>query len=78
LGRLPKVSGSRRPGPVAPDPQALLGQALVGLALVAWASWYDGVGHAPCLEEPDRFNRELAALPGASNRRVEPATLTVK
>jgi pimeloyl-ACP methyl ester carboxylesterase len=25
-------------------------------------SWYDGVGHAPHLEEPDRFNRELAAL----------------
>jgi non-heme chloroperoxidase len=23
-------------------------------------SWYDGVGHAPFLEEPDRFNRELA------------------
>jgi non-heme chloroperoxidase len=28
----------------------------------AQASWYDGVGHAPHLEEPDRFNRELAAL----------------
>jgi non-heme chloroperoxidase len=25
-------------------------------------SWYDGVGHAPHLEEPERFNRELAAL----------------
>jgi non-heme chloroperoxidase len=29
---------------------------------VAEASWYDGVGHAPHLEEPERFNRELAAL----------------
>lgn len=25
-------------------------------------SWYDGVGHMPFLEEPERFNRELAAL----------------
>jgi pimeloyl-ACP methyl ester carboxylesterase len=28
----------------------------------AQASWYDGVGHAPQLEEPERFNRELAEL----------------
>jgi non-heme chloroperoxidase len=28
----------------------------------ARASWYEGVGHAPHLEEPERFNRELAAL----------------
>lgn len=28
----------------------------------ARASWYDGVGHAPFLEEPERFNRELAKL----------------
>ena len=28
----------------------------------AEASWYDGVGHAPHLEEPVRFNRELAEL----------------
>ena len=28
----------------------------------AEASWYEGVGHAPHLEEPERFNRELAAL----------------
>ena len=28
----------------------------------AEVSWYDGVGHAPHLEEPERFNRELAAL----------------
>jgi pimeloyl-ACP methyl ester carboxylesterase len=25
-------------------------------------SWYDGVGHTPFLEDPDRFNRELATL----------------
>jgi non-heme chloroperoxidase len=28
----------------------------------AEVSWYEGVGHAPHLEEPDRFNRELAEL----------------
>jgi non-heme chloroperoxidase len=28
----------------------------------AEASWYDGVGHVPHLEEPERFNRELAGL----------------
>jgi non-heme chloroperoxidase len=28
----------------------------------AEASWYEGVGHVPHLEEPDRFNGELAAL----------------
>jgi non-heme chloroperoxidase len=28
----------------------------------AAASWYDGVGHLPHLEEPERFNRELAEL----------------
>jgi non-heme chloroperoxidase len=28
----------------------------------AEASWYDGVAHVPHLEEPDRFNRELAEL----------------
>ena len=28
----------------------------------AEASWYDGVGHVPFLEAPERFNRELAAL----------------
>lgn len=28
----------------------------------AEASWYDGVGHMPHLEEPERFNRELAEL----------------
>jgi pimeloyl-ACP methyl ester carboxylesterase len=30
-------------------------------------SWYEGVGHTAHLEEPERFNRELAAL----TRRVQ-------
>jgi non-heme chloroperoxidase len=34
----------------------------------AEASWYDGVGHTPFLEQPERFNRELAEL----TRRVSP------
>jgi pimeloyl-ACP methyl ester carboxylesterase len=25
-------------------------------------SWYDGVGHTAHLEQPERFNRELARL----------------
>jgi non-heme chloroperoxidase len=28
----------------------------------AEASWYGGTGHVPHLEEPERFNRELARL----------------
>jgi non-heme chloroperoxidase len=28
----------------------------------AEASWYEGVGHVPHIEEPERFNRELAGL----------------
>ena len=38
----------------------------------AEASWYDGVGHAPHLEAPERFNRELAALVRASVARRRP------
>jgi non-heme chloroperoxidase len=25
-------------------------------------SWYEGIGHTPFLEDPERFNGELAAL----------------
>jgi pimeloyl-ACP methyl ester carboxylesterase len=35
----------------------------------ARASWYDGVGHVPQLEEPQRFDRELAELTRACSRR---------
>jgi non-heme chloroperoxidase len=35
---------------------------------VAEPSWYEGVGHTPHLEQPERFNRELAAL----TRRASP------
>ena len=36
----------------------------------AEASWYEGVGHVPHLEEPERFNREVAEL----TRRLARAT----
>ncbi len=35
---------------------------ILDICPTAEASWYDGVGHVPHLEEPERFNRELAAL----------------
>jgi non-heme chloroperoxidase len=39
----------------------------------AEASWYDGIGHLPHLQEPDRFNRELAEL----TRRVRTSSALV-
>jgi pimeloyl-ACP methyl ester carboxylesterase len=32
----------------------------------AQASWYDGVGHTPFLEEPLRFNAELKRFAGST------------
>lgn len=37
------------------------------------ASWYDGVGHVPHLEDAERFNRELAELTRHVNAGVSPA-----
>ena len=39
-----------------------MAEHVLAVCPTAEASWYDGVGHAPHLEEPERFNRELAAL----------------
>jgi non-heme chloroperoxidase len=39
-----------------------MAEHVLAVCPTAEASWYEGVGHAPHLEEPDRFNRELAAL----------------
>ena len=39
-----------------------MAQHVLGACPVAEASWYDGVGHVPHLEAPERFNRELAEL----------------
>jgi pimeloyl-ACP methyl ester carboxylesterase len=35
---------------------------VLAMSPTAEASWYEDVGHAPHLEEPERFNLELAAL----------------
>ena len=37
-----------------------MGKLLLTHCPTATASWYEGVGHAPFLEAPERFNRELA------------------
>ncbi len=39
-----------------------MAEYVLAICPVAEVSWYEGVGHAPHLEEPERFNRELAAL----------------
>jgi non-heme chloroperoxidase len=39
-----------------------MAEHLLATCPTAEASWYEGVGHVPHLEEPERFNRELAAL----------------
>jgi non-heme chloroperoxidase len=47
-----------------------MAQELLDRCPTATASWYDGVGHAPFWEAPDRFDAELAALAGRSSRMV--------
>ena len=39
-----------------------MAQHVLNVCPTAEASWYDGVGHVPFLERPDRFNGELDAL----------------
>jgi pimeloyl-ACP methyl ester carboxylesterase len=39
-----------------------MAEHVLAVCPAAEASWYEGVGHVPHLEEPDRFNRELAEL----------------
>ena len=39
-----------------------MAEHLLAACPAAEASWYDGVGHVPHLEEPERFNHELAEL----------------
>lgn len=36
-----------------------MGEYILSHCKTARASWYEGIGHAPFLEAPDRFNREL-------------------
>jgi non-heme chloroperoxidase len=39
-----------------------MAEHILEICPTATASWYDDVGHAPFLEDPARFNRELAEL----------------
>jgi non-heme chloroperoxidase len=39
-----------------------MAEHLLATCPTAEPSWYDGVGHTPHLEDPERFNRELADL----------------
>jgi non-heme chloroperoxidase len=39
-----------------------MAEHILAVCPTAEASWYDGVGHLPHMEEPARFNRELAEL----------------
>jgi non-heme chloroperoxidase len=39
-----------------------MAEHVLGTCPAAEVSWYDGVGHVPHLEEPERFNAELAAF----------------
>ena len=52
------VTQGRRDSVVLPA----MAEHVLATCPTAEASWYDGVGHAPHLEEPERFNRELAAF----------------
>jgi non-heme chloroperoxidase len=39
-----------------------MAEHVLAICPTAEASWYEGVGHLPHLQEPERFNRELTAL----------------
>jgi pimeloyl-ACP methyl ester carboxylesterase len=39
-----------------------MAEHVLSVCSTAEVSWYEGVAHAPHLEAPERFNRELAAL----------------
>jgi pimeloyl-ACP methyl ester carboxylesterase len=46
-----------------------MAEHILAVCPTATVSWYDGVGHAPHLEEPARFNRELAQLARRADTR---------
>lgn len=39
-----------------------MAQHVLEVCPTAEASWYEGIGHAPFLEDPERFNQELASF----------------
>lgn len=50
-----------------------MAEHILAICPTAEASWYEGNGHLPHLQEPDRFNRELAEL----TRRVRTSSALV-
>ena len=48
-----------------------MAEHVLATAPTAQASWFENVGHVPHLEQPERFNRELAAL---TRDALSPAT----
>ena len=42
------------------DGSTTMSQHVLDPCPTAEVSWYKGIGHAPFLEDPERFNRELA------------------
>jgi non-heme chloroperoxidase len=49
-----------------------MAEHILGICPTAQGSWYEGVGHVPHLEEPERFNRELAELTRRAPSRPTP------
>jgi non-heme chloroperoxidase len=40
----------------------VMAEHILAICPVAEPAWYDALGHVPFLENPERFNRDLAAL----------------
>jgi non-heme chloroperoxidase len=58
------VSHGRQDEMVLPS----MAEHVLDVCPTAVASWYDGVGHMPFLEDAERFNRELAEFVGRTSR----------
>lgn len=48
-----------------------MAEQVLDVCTTAEASWYDGVGHMPFLEDPVRFDRELAEFVGVQRRAAD-------
>ena len=49
------------------DGSTTMSQHVLDTCPTAEVSWYKGIGHAPFLEDPERFNRELADFTRRAN-----------
>jgi pimeloyl-ACP methyl ester carboxylesterase len=54
-----------------------MAQHALSVCATATPSWYDGVGHMPFWEAPDRFDRELAAFSSSRASSPGPPATTV-